>query len=218
VVQAEAAVRDAQETLELATITAPIDGIVSSVDIRPGDIASGTVIRLRSGAVEVAASVTESDLPRLAIGQPVDVTVAALDTDVTGSVKSLDLASPTTSASGVVSYDLVIGLPSAPELVAPGMTADIDVTTALAEDVVAVPASALGGEPGAYTVRVPTGPGEARTVAVEVGLLTAEYAEIRSGLDAGTEVVTGTVSAKDLVQQFPTGPGGGRSASPEARP
>jgi len=216
VIQAEGALRDAQETLDLATIKAPIDGIVSSVDIRPGDIVSGTVIRLRSAAVEVAASVTESDLPRLAVGQPVDVTVSALDAKVMGSVKSLDVASPTTSASGVVSYDLVIALASAPELVAPGMTADVDVTTALAAGVVAVPAAALGGEPGAYTVQVPTGPGQARTVAVEVGLLTAEYAEIRSGLDAGTEVVTGTVSAKDLVQQFPTGPGGGTSGTSSA--
>ncbi len=219
VIQAEGAVSDAQETLDLATITAPIDGIVSSVDVRPGDVASGTVIRLRSVAVEVTASVTESDLPRIAVGQPVDITVSALDAAVTGSVKSVDLASPTTSASGVVSYDLVIALASAPKLVASGMTADIDVTTALATGVVAVPAAALGGEPGAYTVQVPTGPGVARTVPVEVGLLTAELAEIRSGLDAGTEVVTGTVTAKDLVQQFPTGPGGGNSggtASPAA--
>lgn len=213
VVQAEGALGDAQQMLELATITAPVDGVVSSVDIRPGDVASGTVIRIRSAAVEVTASVTESDLPRIAVGQPVDVTVSALDAAVSGTVKSVDLASPTTSASGVVSYDLVIALASAPELVAPGMTADIDVTTALATGVVAVPAAALGGEPGAYTVAVPTGPGVARTVAVEVGLLTAQYAEIRSGLEAGTEVVTGTVSAKDLVQQFPTGPGGGASTS-----
>jgi len=219
VIGAEGAVRDAQTTLDLATIKAPIDGIVSSVDIRPGDVASGTVIRLRSAAVEVAASVTESDLPRLKVGQPVDVTVSALDSAITGSVKSLDLASPTTSASGVVSYHLAIDVPSAPELVAPGMTVDVDVTTALATGVVAVPASALGGEPGAYTVQVPTGPGQARTVPVEVGLLTAEYAEIKSGIEAGTEVVTGTVSAKDLVQQFP-GAGGGASgtSTPTAKP
>jgi HlyD family secretion protein len=171
------------------------------------------VIRLRSAAVEVTASVTESDLPRIKVGQPVDVTVSALDAKVTGSVASIDVAAATTSASGVVSYAIVITVPSAPELVAPGMTADVDVTTALAQAVVAVPASALGGEPGAYTIQVPTGPGEARVVPVEVGLLTAEYAEIRSGLDAGTEVVTGTVSAKDLVQQFPTGPGAGASSA-----
>jgi multidrug efflux pump subunit AcrA (membrane-fusion protein) len=219
VVQAEGALRDAQQTLDLATIRAPIDGIVSAVDIRPGDVVSGTAIRMRSAAVEVTASVTESDLPRIAVGQPVDVTVSALDAAAAGTVKSVDLASPTTSASGVVSYDLVIALTAAPKLVAPGMTADIDVTTALATGVVAVPAAALGGTPGAYTVQVPTGPGVAKTVPVEVGLLTAEYAEIRSGLEAGTEIVTGTVTAKDLVQQFPTGPGGssgGSTASPAA--
>lgn len=218
VLQAEGAVIDAQKALDLTTITAPIDGIVSEVSIRPGEVTSGTAIKLRSADVEITASVTESDLPRLRVGQPVDVTVTALDADVTGTVESIDTATPATSASSVVSYNVVIAVPSAPELVAPGMTADIDVTTALAQRVVAVPAAALGGTDGAYTVEVPTGSGQAKTVPVEVGLLTAEYAEITSGLDEGTEVVTGIVTAKDLVQEFPTGPGAGTSSSATAQP
>jgi hypothetical protein len=167
--------------------------------------------------VEITASVTESDLSRLGLGQPADVAIASLGAKTTGTVSSIDLASPTKSASGIVSYDLVIAVPSAPDGVAPGMTANIDITTSLAKGVVAVPSSAIGGVPGAYTVQVLTAPGQARTVNVVVGLLTAEFAEIKSGLDAGTEVVTGTVSAKDLVQQFPTGPGGA-TAAPTAKP
>ncbi len=219
VVKAQAAVDDAQKTLDLAVIRAPIDGIVSKVSIRVGDIASGTVIRVRSAAVEITASVTESDLPRLGLGQPADVAIASLGAKTTGSVSSIDLANPTKSASGIVSYDLVIAVPAAPDGIAPGMTASIDITTSLATGVVAVPASAIGGVPGAYTLQVLTAPNETRTVSVVVGLLTAEYAEIKSGIDAGAVVVTGTVSAKDLVQTFPTGPGGATAtAAPTAKP
>ncbi len=217
VLNAQAAVDNAQKTLDLAVIRTPIDGIVSKVSIRLGDIVSGTVIRVRSEAVEITASVTESNLPRLALGQPADITITPLDAKATGLVSSIDLANPTKSASGVVSYDVVVAVSAAPDGTAPGMTANIDVTTSLAKGVVAVPASAIGGVPGAYTVQVLTAPGATRTVTVVVGLLTAEFAEIKSGLAAGTEVVTGTVSAKDLVQQFPTGPGGA-TAAPTAKP
>ena len=217
VVKAQAAADDAKRTLDLAMIRSPIDGIVSKVSIRVGDIVSGTVIRVRSASVEITASVTESDLPRLGLGQPADVAIASLGAKTTGSVISLDLANPTKSASGIVSYDLVIAVPSAPDGIAPGMTANIEITTSLAKGVVAVPASAVCGVPGAYTVQILKAPDQPSTVPVVVGLFTAEYAEIKSGLAAGTVVVTGTVSAKDLVQTFPTGPGGA-TAAPTAKP
>jgi macrolide-specific efflux system membrane fusion protein len=209
VAQAESAVTDAERTLELATLTAPIDGVISSVSIEPGDQASGTVVLLRGTAVEISASITESNLPSVEVGQSAEVSLPALDTSVIGTVSSIDIAGATKSASGVVSYGIVISLDSPPEGVAPSMTADVDITTATALGVLAVPVTAIGGQPGAYTVQVLDAPDRVRTVPVEVGLLTASLAEIRSGIDAGTVVVTGTATAKDLVTTFPTGPGGG---------
>jgi HlyD family secretion protein len=213
VTQAEKAVADAEQTLARATLTAPIDGVVSSVSIEPGDTASGIVVLLRASALEVAASITEADLPAVRVGQPAEVTISALDAAVKGRVDSVDVAGATKSASGVVSYSVVIALDSAPKLAAPSMTADVDITTADAPSVLAVPVTAIGGVPGAYTVQVLDGPGRVRSVPVEVGLLTPTLAEIRSGIDAGIEVVTGTASAKDLVTTFPTGPGAGAGSS-----
>ncbi len=213
VAQAEQAVGDAERTLELATLTAPIGGVISSVAIKPGDSATGIAILMRGTDVEVAASITESNLPSVQLGQPAEVTIPALDTTVNGTVDSIDVAGATKSASGVVNYAIVIALDAPPDGVAPSMTADVDVTTARAPSVLAVPVTAIGGEPGAYTVQVLDGTDRVRTVPVEVGLLTASLAEIKSGISAGTVVVTGTASAKDLVTTFPTGPGGGASGT-----
>jgi multidrug resistance efflux pump len=209
VVQAESALADAQRTLDRATIRSPIDGVVSSVVIQPGDSASGVVIVVRGTDMEVAASITESDLPSVRAGEPAEVTIDALKASVHGTVDSVDVADATKSASGVVSYGIVIALDGVPDGVASSMTAGVDITTASSPHVLAVPVTAIGGVPGAYTVQVLDGPDRVRTVPVEVGLLTATLAEIKSGIDEGTTVVTGTASAKDLVTTFPTGPGGG---------
>jgi multidrug efflux pump subunit AcrA (membrane-fusion protein) len=211
--QAETAVSDAQTTLDRLTLVAPIDGTVSSVAIQPGDVVSGTVIVIRSRAVEVSASVTEADLPVIKVGEAASVSITAIDATAKGTVSEIDLAGATKSASGVVSYAVTIALPQAPPRVAPSMTADVDITTATADSVVAVPASAIGGTPGDYSVQVLDGPGEVHTVSVDVGLMTATLAEIRSGLNAGTVVVTGVATAKDLVTTFPTG-GGGATRTP----
>jgi len=206
--QAETAVSNAQTTLDRLVLTAPIAGTVSTVTIQTGDVVSGTVITLRGTAVEVDASVTESDLPAVKVGQPANVTIGALGASAKGTVSKVDLAGGTKSAGGVVSYAITIALPTAPTGIAPSMTADVDITTAIATGVLSVPSSAIGGTSGAYTAQVYDGPGRAHTVAVDVGLMTATQAEIKSGITAGTTVVTGVATAKDLVTTFPTGPGG----------
>lgn len=214
VAQAQAAVRDAQTALDRLTLRAPIDGIVSSVTIGPGDVVSGTVIVLRSAALEVSAAATETDLPAIRSGQPAKVTLAALGASVGGTVAAVDLAGATKSAGGVVSYAITVSLAGEPSGAAPGMTADVDITTAMVRGVVAVPSTAVGGTPGAYTVQVYEGPGQVRTAPVEVGLMTAALAEIRSGISAGTTVVTGIATAKDLVTGLPAGPGATRAPAP----
>jgi macrolide-specific efflux system membrane fusion protein len=214
--QAETAVTNAQTTLDRLTLTAPIDGIVSSVTIQAGDVVSGTVITLRSSDVEVDASVTESDLPAVKVGQPANVTITALGTAAKGTVSQVDLAGATKSNGGVVSYGVSISLPSAPAGAAPSMTADVDITTAAATGVLSVPAAAIGGSSGDYTVEVYDGPGAVHTVKVGVGLMTATLAQITSGITTGTTVVTGIATAKDLVTTFPTGPGGGSSTAAPA--
>lgn len=195
VAQAEQGVATAKAALAYTTLVSPVDGIVAAVNVSPGLAApSGAAVSVRSSALQVTASVTESDLPLVVVGQEATVTITALSKDVTGKVARID-QSPASSNSGVVSYGIVVTLPDSPKGAVPGMSAAIAVTTASAANVLAVPAIALStANDGTYTVRVLDASGQPASVAVDVGLISSSLAEIKSGISAGTAVVIGTAS------------------------
>jgi len=195
VAQAEQAVATAKVALAYTALVSPVDGIVVAVNVSPGLAApSGAAITVRSSALRVTASVTESDLPLMVVGQKATVTITALSADVSGTVAEIDQV-PASAGSGVVSYGIVLTLAEAPKGAVPGMSAEIAVTTASATNVLAVPAIALGSATGGtYTVRVLDASGQPASVPVEVGLISSSLAEIKSGISAGTAVVVGTAS------------------------
>jgi macrolide-specific efflux system membrane fusion protein len=71
------------------------------------------------------------------------------------------------------------------------MTAEVTITIDSATGVMTIPAAALRGTTGAYTVLVMGADGTPTAQPVEVGLITNTTAEIKSGLDLGQEVITG---------------------------
>ena len=206
VAEAQQAVEAARAALDHASLVSPVDGVVVSVAVTPGLAAPTTgAITVRSDAFQVAAAVTESDLPLLRIGQDATVTISALDTDVVGTVETIDQEA-TSSDFGVVSYAVVIALAEAPEGAATGMTAELSVTTESANDVLAVPAIALETAlDGTYTVQVLDASGQPQAVAVDVGLITSALAQITSGIDEGTAVVIGTASDRNSTTTTTTG-------------
>lgn len=91
----------------------------------------------------------------------------------------------------------------------PGMSAEVTVTVATVNDVVAVPAAAINGTNGQYTIRVLSADGQLETRSVQVGLITSSMAEITSGVVAGDTVVTGT-SADQAASGSSSSAGGSR--------
>jgi len=73
------------------------------------------------------------------------------------------------------------------------MTSNITITTASAPQVLSVPAAAIRGTNGNYSVLVLVN-GTPQAQPVEVGLMTSSLVEIKSGLNEGDEVVIGTSS------------------------
>jgi macrolide-specific efflux system membrane fusion protein len=188
-------------------LVAPADGIVTAVNIVAGSAApSGVAITIDSTAYEVTAEVVETDVASMRLQQPATVSVSAIGADLEGTVIAIaPTATSSSGSSGVVSYAVTVALKQPPATLRAGMTADVTITTASASGVLAVPAAALRGSEGNYTVLVMSATGTPESKPVTVGLITSSLIEIKSGLSAGDVVVTGTSST----QRTTTGTGGG---------
>ena len=187
---------DLAAQIKAATLKAPIDGVVSAVNIATGlDAPSGNAIVVSSRTYQVTASVVESDLSSVKVGQKVAITVSAVNASLTGTVATIALAPSTTSgSSSVVSYPVNVSIDGSNDLIRAGMSADVSITVAQANNVLVVPTAALSGSNGNYVARVLGADGTATTTPVQVGLVTTSGAEIKTGLTEGQTVITGTVS------------------------
>jgi macrolide-specific efflux system membrane fusion protein len=207
--QANAALADLKAQQGHATLVAPDDGIVTVINLTVGAKAPvADAIDVASTTYQVTANVVESDVSSLKVGQAAAVTVSSINADLTGTVTAIAPVAETSTTGGVVNYAVTVSLNSPPATLRPGMTADVTVTTASATGVLAVPAAAIRGTSDAYNVLVLTAAGTPETRPVTVGLMTSSLVEIKSGLNAGEVVVTGTSSPQRAGTTTGT-PGGG---------
>lgn len=221
----EQALETLQEQLALATIIAPVDGVVSVLNVTAGFTApNGAAATIESDTLEVVASVVESDIGSLDVGQEATVSIDAVDQDVVGVVTSV-VPTTTGSTSSVVSYPVTVTLSDPDDSVLSGMTTDVEIVLESASDVISVPVTALEGRDGDYVVQVVNDDGSTEMRSVTVGLVTETTAEIQSGLAVGEDVVIGTAadrtesedddssSAFDI-GELSSGGGGERPAGP----
>jgi RND family efflux transporter MFP subunit len=201
---------DLTDELDHAQLVAPVDGVVTAVNITPGLVAPASdAVLVDSATLQVVADVVESDIASIAVGQPATVTIDALETDVAGTVTAV---APTTTgdSSSVVTFPVTVTLDDPDAAVRSGMSSDVEITIAAAPDVVTVPAVALMGTDGSYVVRVAGTDGSEAMRAVTVGLVSETLAEIQSGLAEGETVIVGTNTARTGTSEdaSDTGPGG----------
>jgi macrolide-specific efflux system membrane fusion protein len=195
VATARQTVKDLEDQIAAATLTAPVDGLVTQVAIAAGaDAPAGAAVVIDSSTYEVTTDVVESDLADVKLGQEAAVAVSAVGADLTGTVTDISPNASADSGSGVVSFPVTVSLSTAPATVRSGMSADVTITTASATNVLTVPAAALHGRDGNYSVRTLGVDGTPVSTPVQVGLVTNTLAEITSGLTEGTAVVTGTAA------------------------
>jgi macrolide-specific efflux system membrane fusion protein len=182
-----------------ATIVAPADGLITSVNIVAGANApSGYAIQLACQPMVATASFAEANITSIKVGQSASVTVTAAGAIVQGTVSQIvPVASTSGGSSSVVGYTVMVTLDSTPETVLSGMSATVTVTTASVDNVLRVPATALTGSASSgYSVLVVDADGSAETRSVDIGLVTTSYAQISSGVSEGEMVVVGTTSSR----------------------
>jgi HlyD family secretion protein len=204
VTQARGSLNQARVNLNHTIITAPVDGIVISRSVDVGQTVAASmsaptlfVIAKDLTAMRVNASIDESDIGRIDAGQPVTFTVDAYAGQTfTGKVSQVRLEP--VIAQNVVSYVTIIDVPN-PELkLKPGMTANLTIEVARADDVLRVPSAALRFRPADQ--QPPTRgsavwvlqEGQVRPVTVKAGISDGTLTAITGGeLHDRMQVVTG---------------------------
>ncbi len=230
--QSHASVSQTKANLDYCTIVSPVDGTVieRSVDEGQTVVSSMNAVPLLTIAedlrrIQVEATVPEADVGTIREGQKVTFTADAYRKRFKGEVRQVRLAA--TTVNNVVTYPIIIEAanddPNA--MLFPGMTANISVETARAEDVLAVSSAALrfrpneadyeaakaaaGGEiPRGRKIWVPDGEQGMKFYRVEEGVSDASFTQLK-GVDelVGKEAILGYATTR-------TAAGGGGAVNP----
>jgi HlyD family secretion protein len=171
VASSQATLNETRTSLKRTTIYATMDGIVSLLNVELGERVVGTgmmsgteILRIANlNAMEVQVEVSENDIPRVALGQMVDVEIDAyLDRKFKGRVAQIaNSANNLTSATGAISLTtdqvtnfvvkINIEQSSYADLISatkpfpfrPGMSASVEIFTQTVEDAVTIPIQAV---------------------------------------------------------------------------
>lgn len=155
---AQASLDRAKINLAYATIYAPISGVVIDRKVNVGQtvaasFSSPTLYTIANDLqkMQVQATIDESDIGRITVGQEATFTVDAYPDDrFTGTVSQIRLAPVT--IQNVVNYTVIIDVDNRDLKLMPGMTANVRILVGSARNVIRVPNMALRLQPPAELV------------------------------------------------------------------
>lgn len=159
IISAEGQVQQATAQYNNTIITAPLDGTITSIDIKSGELASALkeVIVLQDVSnIYIEANINEANIASISLGMPIDITYDAFGSDqiFNGTITKIDPAS--TLISGVVNYKVTASVDQSVNL-RPGMTANMTIKVAEKNHILAVPSRAiLTDSSGNKTIRIIT--------------------------------------------------------------
>lgn len=223
--QSKASLAKAERNLSYATITSPIDGVVTSRDVEEGQtVASGfetpTLFTIAADLtkMQVVADVDEADIAGVKEGAKVAFSVDAYPNDIfEGRVEQIRLGSTisssnaTNNGTSVVTYEVVISAENPDMKLKPRLTANANIFTLYKDDVMLIPNKALRYTPDEkasqeYQIidcdaqrKVWTLEGKTfKAHAVKTGATDGIQTEVLEGVTEGMSIVTEAVVKGDI--------------------
>lgn len=193
VAQARAQALGTRDVLDKTNITAPIDGVVTRLQVREGEMVvigvqnqPGTTLMTISdlSAIDAEVKVAEADVLRLKVGQPATVTLDAVpDKTFAGRVVEIGASALPVQGAGAAAreFRVVVRLDEQSANLRPGLTCDAEILADERPNTTTVPLQAV--------VLRPRAPGQAEATGVFVA---------RDGRAVFTPVTTGIIGGLDL--------------------
>ena len=223
--EAKKQVTQAQESLDKCAVTAPMDGIVTSVSVQEGDTYSGgTILQIEDvSGYTISTSVDEYDISNVKVGQKVIVLTEATDEDElegevtfvapsterssgSSSSQSGESGGMTSTSSSSDGYEVQIALKTADDRLKLGLTARCSIVEEEAADVFAVPYDAISqNTSGESVINVSEGENGnvlKKQIVVTKGMESDYYVEVQSDeLIEGMNVIIPTDPTSDSTSE-----------------
>lgn len=227
--QARAALGEAEADLAEATLTAPIDGTVTDITLKPGTLTTAddavSIADLRGFLIK--GQVTEQNVARVRAGQQVRVSIDSIPGEPFPGELLLVSALPSSNGQQDPSfggpmpmgalgglYPVEISLQSDDERLRVGMATTASIEIVGVRDALSIPLQAVEyGPDGAPQVRKavgapgPDGEPPVEIVPVELGVQSGDRVQILSGLAEGDQVIMPTMPPMEGPPGMPLGRG-----------
>jgi HlyD family secretion protein len=206
VAQAKAQANRAQDIFAKTSIVSPIDGVVSRLQVREGEMVvigiqnqPGTTLMTVSdlSGINAEVKVAESDVLRLALGQTARVTLEAIpDRPFSGKVIEIGASALPTAgnvAAAAREFRVVIQLDQPDPALRPGLTGDAEILTVEKQNVLTAPLQAvvIRSGPGASSATAAGADGTASADTRGVFVIengTAKFVPVKTGIIGGLDI------------------------------
>ncbi len=205
--QAKAQLDQVNDQLSKTQIISPIDGVITSLDIKVGETAIASSTNIPGSSLMTIANpasiytevlVDEADVANIEVGQRTEiVAIAYPDQPMQGVVRFIANTAKIAQGRQGLSFVVKIDITDPGDVILrPGMSCRAEIFTRQDQEVAAVPIQAILFEEDRAELRSDyfifvNDDGVARKTKVEVGLSDDEYQELMSELDADVEIVIG---------------------------
>lgn len=181
----------AQSSLADATLTSPVSGVISAVNIAPGSVTSQNgatspaFTLISSGSWTVIAGVADADISKIQVGEQVSM-VPQGTTDVGyGTVSSVGLVA--TSSGGVATFPVSVAVTGSPTGFYAGVPAQVTVTTRVVANATVIPILAVYGLGTKPYVKLVTASG-VKNHPVSLGTVSGANVTVIAGVRPGDRI------------------------------
>ncbi len=201
--QADIDYESAQKELDDYVLYAPYDGVVISSDFITGDQNSAAnAISIISSNFLIKSTIGESDISKISAGNDAYITLDAYpDYQISGKVEKIIPVA--TEEGNIISFEIFVDFSDTGDAeVFYGLSADVDIVTQEAENVLYVPIQAVYTENGKNYVDVLISGGQVnaenaaqsvKKTEITTGINDYQYIEVTSGLNEGDIIITSRI-------------------------
>ena len=211
--QQTASTRTTQVNLDRTVIRSPVDGVVLTRTIEPGQTVAASLqapelftIAEDLSKMQIELAVDEADIGQVVEGQQVSFTVDAFPgRQFSGEVLQVRLAA--TDTSNVITYPVMVGVDNSDGTLLPGLTVNAEIEVSRRDDVLTVSNAALRYQPSSGDARAGA-PGGSRGGMVDALRRIAADLELDPGQREAFDRAIDEIQARANARQAAPAPGG----------